>query len=70
MDGADFFLVTATTETKFSFLHSIISYLLIIWEFLLTATNKNNLDHCRLFPTIALTENLPPNVSMDEGQAP
>ena len=43
----------------------LLSEILIIWEFLLSATNKNDQVHCIVFPTIALTENLPPDVPRD-----
>ena len=63
MDGTAFCLVTATMGTKFSTLHSITFLpILIIWEFLLSATDENNQVHCIVFPTIARTVKLPPTV--------
>ena len=63
MNGAASCLVPAATETKFSMLHSIT--LLPFWEFLVTARRKNNQAHGIVFPTIALTVNLPPDVRID-----
>ena len=47
-----------------------LSYLLRIWEFLLTATKKNHQAHCTVFPTIALTANLSPNRPIDKRLVP
>ena len=41
-----------------------------IWEFLQTATKNDNQVHCIVFPTIALTDNLAPNVPTGERQPP
>ena len=69
MDGTAFCLVTASTETKFSMLHSI-GFLPFDYLGLLTATSENNLDHGIVLPTTALTVNLPPNVPIDKRRAP
>ena len=50
MDGNAFCLGNATTDRHFRRCIRSRSSLLIIWEFHLTATNKNNQGHCMIFP--------------------
>ena len=70
MDGTAFCLVIATTGKSFRCCIPSLSYLLRIWEFLLTATKKNHQVHCAVFPTIALTANLSPNRPIDKRHVP